>query len=89
LPHKPIPADAHVKGILFNVIELDAMPIHTSLLADGRVFHLGSTQRDVAEKAKQGAHQTFAVWNPASPRRQLPRGCAANTSTTPRWLAHR
>jgi hypothetical protein len=64
VPDRTVPADAHIKGMFSKLIDLEVMPIHASLLPDGRVFYFGSTRQTSQRPAEQGAHQTFAVWNP-------------------------
>lgn len=65
VPDRPIPSDAHIKGMFSRPVDLGVMPIHMSLLPDGRVFYFGSTGKDLQNVARQGAHQTLALWNPA------------------------
>jgi hypothetical protein len=64
-PDRSIPSDAHIKGMFSRPVELGVMPIHMSLLPDGRVFYFGSTGKDLQGVSRQGAHQTLALWNPA------------------------
>lgn len=54
------PADAHVKGVFGAPFSWPIIPLHTVLLADGRVLSYGSKPNGL-----QGAQLHYAVWDPS------------------------
>ena len=58
-PTTAIPADAHIKGMFSAVVNWPLIPIHVSLLPDGRVLSFGTT-----DTGKQTANFIYDVWDP-------------------------
>lgn len=54
------PADAHLKGVFGPAFSWPIIPVHTVLLADGRVLSYGSKPNGL-----QGGQLHYAVWDPA------------------------
>jgi YVTN family beta-propeller protein len=58
-PTKPIPADAHTRGMWSDVNPWPLIPLHAVLMPDGRVMSYGTDGNGT-----QTAHTIFDVWDP-------------------------
>jgi len=60
-PGTPIPADANVKGVFGPVQPFPLIPLHVTLLADGRVLSYGTDTNGI-----QTGLFVYSVWDPVS-----------------------
>jgi YVTN family beta-propeller protein len=58
-PAAPIAADAHLKGLFSPVVDWPVIPVHISMLADGRLLSFGSNGN-----GQQTANFNYDVWDP-------------------------
>lgn len=59
---RPIPADAHIKGMFGPVAPWPLIPVHAVMLADGRVLTWGTRGGDYA----QTGYFIYDVWDPTA-----------------------